>query len=145
MAVKTGNPVAGRATYFGLGSAATPTVVDDISDFLTGVDASEDTDELDATTFQRTTKRILAGDSTVAYTLNGYFSDEAHAFFAPLRKMQGVAFEYGPGGQVDGATKISGTCTVLSYADPSASVDGVNTFTVELRIDERTDGTFTIP
>ena len=56
--------------------------------------------------------------------------------------MTGVAYEYGPGGNDDGKTKISGTCTVFSFADPSASVDAVNGLTVELRIETRTIGVF---
>ena len=141
-AILTGDPILGINTYFALGGAATPTVVEDISDFLTAVDPSEDTDEQDATTFRNTLKRTLAGMTDVGYTLTGYFSKEAHEFFAPLRGMTDVAFEYGPGGNATGDVKISGTVTVMSYADPSASVDGVNGFTVELKILTRTNGTF---
>lgn len=140
--VLTGDPVLGINTYFALGSATTPSTVQDISDFLTAVDPSEDTDEQDATTFRRPMKRMLAGQNNVGYSLSGYFSKEAHQFFAPLRGKTDVAFEYGPGGDEDGEVKISGTCTVLSYSDPAASVDGVNAFTVELRIISRTDGVF---
>lgn len=140
--ILTGDPVLGINTYFALGGAATPSTVEDISDFLTSVDPSEDTDEQDATTFRNPMKRTLAGQTDVGYSLSGYFSVEAHEFFAPLRGMTDVAFEYGPGGNEVGAVKISGTCTVLSYADPSASVDGVNAFTVELKIITRTNGTF---
>jgi len=141
--IQTGDPQPGIHTYFALGSALTPTVVEDISDFLTSVEPSEDTDELDATTFRNPSKRILAGFSTISYTLNGYYSEQAYEFFAALRKMEGVAFEYGPGGNAVGATLISGTCTVFSFADPSASVDAVNAITVELRITTRTVGAFT--
>ena len=140
--VLTGDPILGINTYFALGGATTPTVVQDISDFLTAVDPSEDTDEQDATTFRNTLKRTLAGMTDVGYTLTGYFSKEAHEFFAPLRGMTDVAFEYGPGGNAVGDVKITGTCTVMSYADPSASVDGVNGFTVELKILSRTSAAF---
>jgi len=140
--ILTGEPQPGIHTYFALGNDSAPTVVQDISDFLTGVEPSEDTDELDATTFRNTSKRILAGFSTISYTLTGYYSEEAYEFFAPLRKMTGVAYEYGPGGNEDGKTKISGLCTVFSFADPSSSVDAVNGLTVELRIETRTVGVF---
>lgn len=140
--ILTGDPQPGIHTYFALGSATTPTVVEDISDFLTSVEPSEDTDELEATTFRRTSKRILAGFAAINYTLNGYYSEEAYEFFAALRKMEDVAFEYGPGGNEDGKTKISGTCTVFSFADPNASVDAVNAISVELRITTRTIGVF---
>jgi len=142
--VLTGEPTTGINTYFALGSSATPSTVQDISDFLTGVDASEDTDEQEATTFRRQSKRILAGFSNIGYTLNGYYSEEAYEFFAPLRKMENVAFEYGPGGNEVGQTLISGLCTVFAFPDPSSSVDGVPTITVELKITDRTVGTFPV-
>jgi hypothetical protein len=121
--VLTGEPTTGINTYFALGSSATPSTVQDISDFLTGVDASEDTDEQEATTFRRQSKRILAGFSNIGYTLNGYYSEEAYEFFAPLRKMENVAFEYGPGGNEVGQTLISGLCTVFAFADHYGGVE----------------------
>jgi hypothetical protein len=140
--ILTGDPNSGIITYFALGDSAAPTVVQDISDFLTNVDPGEDTDEQEATTFRRQSKRILAGFSDIKYTLTGYYSEEAYEFFAPLRKMEGVAFEYGPGGNAVGKTKISGLCTVFSFPDPSSDVNGVPGITVELKITERTVGTF---
>ena len=109
MAVLTGNPLAGIITYFGLAPSSAPTgAVDDISDFLDGVESSEDTDELDATTFRRTTKNIIAGFSTNNLSLSGKWSSDAHAFFSPLRKMTNVNYEYGPAGKGSGDVKISG-------------------------------------
>jgi hypothetical protein len=143
MAVQTGNPLAGIVTYFGLAPAATPTgPVDDISDFLDGVESSEDTDELDATTFRRASKNILAGFATNNISLSGKWSKSAHTFFSPLRKKTGVNYEYGPEGKEIGDVKIFGTCNVLSYSGPVATVDGITTFTVELRLNAQTDGTF---
>jgi len=146
MAVLTGDPLAGIVTYFGLAPAATPTgPVDDVSDFLDGVESSEDTDELDATTFRRTTKNIIAGFSTNNLSLSGKWSPDAHSFFSPLRKLTGVMYEYGPEGKDLGMVKISGTCNVLSYSGPVASVDGITTFTVELRLNSQEDGVFAAP
>lgn len=139
--VLTGNPVAGIHTYFALGSAATPSVLSDISDFLDGVEPSEDTDELDATTFRRPSRNIIAGFSTVGYSLSGKWSPEAHAFFSPLRGKTGIAFEYGPEGLDTGMVTISGLCNVLSYSGPVAAHDAITTFTVELRIASQADGT----
>jgi hypothetical protein len=142
MAVLTGDPLAGIVTYFGLAPATAPTgAVDDVSDFLDGVESSEDTDELDATTFRRTTKNIIAGFSTNNLSLSGKWSSDAHKFFSPLRKMTGVKYEYSPEGKGSGAVLISGDCNVLSYSGPVASVDGITTFTVELRLNSQTDGT----
>jgi hypothetical protein len=142
--ILTGDPLAGIVTYFALGEAATPTVVKDISDFLDGVESSDDTDELDATTFRRPAKNLIAGFSTNGYSLSGKWSSDAHTFFSPLRKMTGVSFEYGPEGPEVGKTKISGTVNVMSYSGPIASVDAITTFTVELRIVTFADGVFTV-
>jgi len=138
--VLTGDPVAGIHTYFALGDDATPSVLQDISDFLDGVEPSEDVDELDATTFRRPSRNIIAGFSTVGYSLSGKWSAAAHAFFSPLRGKTGLAFEYGPEGITAGQTLISGTCNVLSYSGPVAAHDAITTFTVELRIATQTDG-----
>jgi hypothetical protein len=75
-------------------------------------------------------------------SLSGKWSSDAHAFFSPLRKMTGVNYEYGPAGKGSGDVKISGTCNVLSYSGPVATVDGITTFTVELRLNSQTDSTF---
>ena len=109
MAILTGDPLAGIITYFGLAPSSAPTgAVDDVSDFLDGVESSEDTDELDATTFRRTTKNIIAGFSTNNLSLVGKWSSDAHAFFSPLRKMTNVNYEYGPAGKGSTDVKISG-------------------------------------
>lgn len=139
--VLTGNPVAGIHTYFALGDDATPSVLQDVSDFLDSVEPSEDVDELDATTFRRPSRNIIAGFSTVGYSLSGKWSPEAHAFFSPLRGKTDLPFEYGPEGLTVGQTKISGTCNLLSYSGPVAAHDAITTFTVELRIVTQADGT----
>jgi hypothetical protein len=140
--ILTGEPVVGINTYFALGSDTSPTTVQDISDFLTNVAPSEDTDEQEVTTFRRQNKNIRAGFSNISYALTVAHSPEAYAFFAPLRKQSGVAFEYGPEGPDSGATKISGICTVFQVTDPTAAVDGPTTFSVDLRIEDRSIGTF---
>ena len=140
-----GDPIAGISTYFALGNGATPTeIITDVSDFLDGVEPSEDVDELDGTTFRRESRNIIAGFRTVGYSLSGKWSAAAHAFFAPLRGLTGIAFEYGPEGLDTGMTLISGTCNVLSYSGPVAAHDAVTTFTVELRIQTQTDGTIPV-
>ena len=147
MAIKTGNPVAGIHTYFGLSTTAgpvPPAVVDDISDFLDSVEPSSDADELDATTFRRPNKTIIPGFSTRSISLGGKWSPESELFFAPLEGMTNLLYEYGPAGLDEGMPLISGTCSVLSYSGPQASVDGITTFTVELRLDSKTSGAFPI-
>jgi len=68
--VLTGDPIAGIHTYFALGNSALPSVLQDISDFLDGVEPTEEVDELDGTTFRRETRNIIAGFRTVGYSLS---------------------------------------------------------------------------
>jgi len=142
--ILTGDPIAGITTYFALGDALVPGTVQDISDFLDGVEPTEDVDELDGTTFRRTARNIIAGFSTIGYSLSGKWSSAAHEFFSPLRGKTEVAFEYGPEGPDVGFVKISGICNVLSYSGPVAAHDAVTTFTVELRIQSQADGVFAL-
>jgi len=142
--ILTGEPIAGIHTYFALGSGTLPAVLQDISDFLDGVEPSEDVDELDGTTFRNETRRIIAGFRTVGYSLSGKWSTAAHAFFSPLRGVTNVAFEYGPEGLDVGMVTIAGTCNVLSYSGPVAAHDAVTTFTVELRIVTQADSTISV-
>jgi hypothetical protein len=140
--ILTGTPVTGLLTYFALGNAATPSVVQDISDFLTNVSPSEDPDEIEATTFRNPNKRLLPGYATIGYTLTVAHSKESFAFFSALRGKLDVNFEYGPEGIEVGDTMITGTCNVFSVPDPTADVGSVTTFNVELRINTRTVGAF---
>jgi len=117
-----------------------PSVLQDISDFLDGVEPTEEVDELDGTTFRRETRNIIAGFRTVGYSLSGKWSTAAHTFFSPLRGKTDVAFEYGPEGLDVGMVTIAGTCNILSYSGPVAAHDAVTTFTVELRIVTQADG-----
>ncbi|HEU0067872.1 MAG TPA: hypothetical protein VFQ26_01245 [Nitrospiraceae bacterium] len=139
-----GEPIAGIHTYFALGSGTLPAVLQDISDFLDGVEPSEDVDELDGTTFRNETRRIIAGFRTVGYSLSGKWSTAAHQFFSPLRGVTNVAFEYGPEGLDVGMVTIAGTCNILSYSGPVAAHDAVTTFTVELRIVTQADSTIPV-
>lgn len=145
MAIKTGNPVAGIHTYFGMASTAGALgTVDDISDFLDGVEMSSDADELDATTFRRPSKNIIPGFTTRSISLSGKWSPEAEEFFAPLEGLADIKYEYGPAGNVTGDPLISGSCSVLSYSGPQASVDGITTFSLELRLSTKVNGTFPV-
>lgn len=138
----TDTPVAGIDTYFALGTAATPGTAEEVSQFLDGVESSVDADELDGTTFRKTNKIIIPGFRTRSYSLSGKWSRDAHMAFKGLEGLTGVAFEYGPEGDAIGDVLISGTVSVLSYSGPVASVDGITTFTVELRVETYDDDVF---
>lgn len=136
--------ITGTKTSFRLDNAAG--TLTDISTYLDGVDGSSDTDEIDGTTFQPLVavpiKNIIPGFSSKGFGLSGKWTPAAETFFSGIEGMQGLDYEYGPGGVEVGATKITGLCSCLSYSGPQSSVDGVTTFTAELRVSSRTVGTF---
>jgi hypothetical protein len=135
---------AGIRAFFKLDSGAgVPT---DISHFLDGITPSSQTDELDGTTFQpgvaAPTKQIIAGFRTRALALSSKWTPEAEAFFSGVEGKQGLAYQYGPLGNEEGMTGISGTCNVLSWTGPVSVVDGIITASAEIRCDTRTVGVF---
>lgn len=136
--------ISGVKASFKLDSAAN--VLTDISTYLDGIDGSSDADELDGTTFQPAVavpvKNIIPGFASKGFSLSGKWTPAAETFFAGIEGMQGLDYEYGPGGTTVGATKISGLCACLSYTGPQSSVDGITTFGCELRVSSRTVGTF---
>lgn len=138
-------PVAGINTYFALGSAATPATPVDVSEYLDSVEPSNETDELDGTTFRQPAKVIVPGFKTRSISLSGKWSAEAHEAFFALDGLTGVAYEYGPEGNTIGNVKLSGVCSVLSYSGPVANVDSITTFTVELRLDTMLSALFATP
>jgi len=136
--------ISGIGTSFKLDNAAN--VLTDISTYLDGIDGSSDQDEVDGTTFQPGVavpiKNIIPGFATKGFSLSGKWSPAAETFFSGIESKQGLDYEYGPGGTAVGQTKITGQCSCLSYTGPQSSVDGITTFTVELRVSSRTVGTF---
>ena len=136
--------ITGIGTSFKLDNAAD--VLTDISTYLDGIDGSSDTDEIDGTTFQPGVavpiKNIIAGFATKGFGLSGKWSPAAETMFSGNETKQNWDYESGPGGTTVGATKITGKCSCLSYSGPQSSVDGVTTFTAELRVSSRTVGTF---
>lgn len=121
-------------------------VLTDISTYLDSIQGSSDTDELDGTTFQpgvaSPAKNIVPGFSTKGYSLGGKWSAAAETFFSAIEGDQGLDYEYGPDGTSSGKPKISGTCSCFSYSGPQSSVDGITTFTVELRVSTRVVSTY---
>jgi hypothetical protein len=118
----------------------------DISTYLDGVDGSSDADELDGTTFQPNVaapiKDIIAGFRTRSFSLSGKWTAAAETFFAAIEGLTALDYEYGPDGTTAGKPKISGLCNCLSYTGPQSSVDGITTFSCELRPSTRVVGTY---
>ena len=114
----------------------------DISTYLDSIQGSSDTEFLDGTTFQpdvvgSAIRNEIPGFATKGLSLSGKWTEAAEAFFSAIEGMQGLEYEYKPDDpSVTGS--ISGTCSCGSYSGPQSSVDGIITFTVELRVASRT-------
>ena len=131
---------AGVKTRFRLDNASGTLV--DLSTKLTSVQGSGDTEFLDATTFQpdvvgSAIKNEIPGFSSKGFSLSGMWDEVVEAHFTAIEGMQGLEYEYKPDDpSVTGS--ISGTCSCGSYSGPQSDVNGLVTFTAELRVQTRT-------
>jgi hypothetical protein len=131
---------AGVKTRFKLENASG--TLTDISTYLDSVQGSSDTEFLDATTFQpdvigTAIKSEIPGFATKGYSLSGKWTEAAEAFFSAIEGMQNLSFEYKPD-DVNITGQITGICSCGSYSGPQSDVNGIITFTVELRVSSRT-------
>jgi hypothetical protein len=133
--------VKGVGASFKLDNAASPNTLTDISTYLDSIQGSSSQEELDGTTFQPNVavpvKNTIYGFADKGYSLSGKWSAGAESFFSGVEGLSGLDFEYGPEGTASGKTKISGRCSVGSYSGPIADVNGVITFTVEVKVTSR--------
>jgi hypothetical protein len=113
----------------------------DISTYLDSIQGSGDTEFLDGTTFQPDATTPIRDDvpgfASKGLSLTGKWTAAAEAFFAGIDGMQNLRYVYRPDdANVDIA--IEGLCSCGSYSGPQSSVDGIITFSVELRVKTRT-------
>jgi hypothetical protein len=129
---------AGIKTRFKLDNAAG--ALTDISTYLDSVQGSSDTEFLDGTTFQpdavTAIKNEIPGFATKGFSLSGKWTEAAEAFFSAIEGDQNLEYEYKPD-DPNITSSITGLCSCGSYSGPQSSVDGVVTFTVELRVQAR--------
>jgi hypothetical protein len=129
---------AGIKTRFKLDNAAG--ALTDISTYLDSVQGSSDTEFLDGTTFQpdavTAIKNEIPGFATKGFSLSGKWTEAAEAFFSAIEGDQNLEYEYKPD-DPNITSSITGLCSCGSYSGPQSSVDGVVTFTVELRVQTR--------
>ena len=131
---------AGVKTRFELDNASG--TLTDISTYLDSIQGSSDTEFLDGTTFQpdavgSAIRNEIPGFATKGLSLSGKWTEAAEAFFSAIEGMQNLEYRYKPDdANVTGS--ITGTCSCGSYSGPQSSVDGIVTFTVELRVQSRT-------
>lgn len=134
--------ITGRKTYFKLNGT-------DISTYLDGVSGSNNTEELDGTTFQpdvaSPVKNILYGFNDKRYALSGKWTPAVETFFNGNSGVDGstnVEYVYGPQGHATGQSRIHGQCNVGKYSGPVSSVSGITTFTVEVAVTSKTVDVF---
>jgi hypothetical protein len=129
---------AGIKTRFKLDNASG--TLTDISTYLDSVQGSSDTEFLDGTTFQpdavTAIKNEIPGFATKGFSLSGKWTEAAEAFFSAIEGEQNLEYEYKPD-DPNITSSITGLCSCGSYSGPQSSVDGVVTFTVELRVQTR--------
>ncbi len=129
---------AGIKTRFELDNAAG--TLTDISTYLDSVQGSSDTEFLDGTTFQpdavTAIKNEIPGFASKGLSLSGKWTEAAEAFFSAIEGEQNLEYRYKPD-DVNITGSITGTCSCGSYSGPQSSVDGIVTFTVELRVQTR--------
>jgi hypothetical protein len=129
---------AGIKTRFKLDNASG--TLTDISTYLDSVQGSSDTEFLDGTTFQpdavTAIKNEIPGFATKGLSLSGKWTEAAEAFFSAIEGEQNLEYEYKPD-DPNMTSSITGTCSCGSYSGPQSSVDGIITFTVELRVQSR--------
>jgi hypothetical protein len=122
----------GKITVFKLGTFATPTVVVDLSAFLTEVRKSGSADTPETTAFGATNKTYVVGVPDAALTVTGYFDAVPDAQLGALVGTEVAPnFEYGPEGSTAGRVKYTGTMFVASY-DLTNSITGVVGFTANM-------------
>lgn len=130
---------AGIKTRFELDNASG--TLTDISTYLDSVQGSSDTEFLDGTTFQpdavTAIKNEIPGFASKGLSLSGKWTEAAEAFFSAIEGSQNLEYRYKPDDpNITGS--ITGTCSCGSYSGPQSSVDGIVTFSVELRVQTRT-------
>jgi len=137
--------ISGIGTSFKLDNAVGG-VLTQVATYLDSVQGSSDQDELDGTTFQPGVavplKNLVPGFASKGFSLSGKWSQASDSFFNGIEGKQGLNYEYRPEGTGTGKQKIYGLCNCLSYSGPQSSVDGITTFTVELRKTSQNVGTY---
>lgn len=113
----------------------------DISTKLTSIQGSGDTEFLDATTFQpdavgSALKNEIPGFSSKGLSLAGMWDETVEALFSAIEGRQNLEYEYKPD-DPNMNSSITGTCSCGSYSGPQTDVNGLVTFTAELRVQTR--------
>ena len=113
----------------------------DVSTYLDNVAGSSDQEWLDGTTFQPDAesplKDEIPGFATKSKSLSGKWTVNSEVFFTGIEGKQNLAYEETPAEGDGVGLVITGVCSCGSYSGPQYDVNGVVTFTAELRITTR--------
>ncbi len=131
--------ITGRKTYLKVNGT-------DVSAYCDGVNGSNNTEELDGTTFQpdvaNPTKNIVYGFNDKRLAVTGKWSAAAETFWQSVDGLTDIEYVYGPQGHATGQTRIHGQCNVGKYSGPISTISGITTFSVEIAKTSETVDTF---
>lgn len=123
--------ITGKKVYLKLGGTA-------ISVYCDAVNAANNQDEQDGTTFQpdvaNPKKTILYGFEDKRYTVSGKWSQAADDALVPLMGLEDIEFVYGAQGHASGQNRRHGQCNTGKYTGPQSTVNGVTTFSFEIAV-----------
>lgn len=128
---------AGKYSVFKLDNAAGS--LQNLTTYLTKVDASEDLSELKTTTMGSTNHSYVIGFGDMTIDLEGIWDPTLDGIMALLSSgfrggtVTSASFEYGPAGSTSGYVKVLGECVLTSYSRPS-EVEGLATWKAKLHV-----------
>jgi hypothetical protein len=124
----------GSKAVFKIGTAAAPTVVQNLSQYGNSVSATFSRDSSEVTTFAKGSKQYIPGLKDATVPFEGPFDTLSDAIMWPLYD-QGVIvnFEYYPAGEGVTNVKYTGQCFVTSY-EVSSEVSDANGTSGEFQV-----------
>ena len=123
-----------------LGTAATPTVVTDISTYCNMAKNPRSMDKSKVTTFGATAHQWLAGFMNGEFEIGGPWTraldNHMAALFAAFQAgtVTSVNYEYGPEGTDTGDVKYSGALILDDYSGPEAKVEDAEEWTAKFTV-----------
>lgn len=125
-------PTHGKNTVVKAGTSAAPTVVTDISQYVTSEDLSRQAETHETTTFGKDSKTYVPGLKDGSFSLELMWDPAIDAHMDGILGKE-VDFEIGPGGNTAGSVKYTGKAICTDHSG-SSSVGDVITSSAEFQI-----------
>ena len=114
-----------------------PHTLTEVAAWCMNIDPSGTINEVDSTPYQpgvaNPVKVTDSGFDDLVFVLTVKYSDTAWAFFAPLKGVNDLDYEWRPAGDTAGSALTSGLCNVLQVGSPKAGPEALLVFEVRLR------------